>query len=162
MAFTHIDNSTLARAFAKSWYPANGDQCFSHQSFRSCGQERQKGPVAASLHRALTQRVCAVGIASLHAWFDWRSLRDSNPCFSLERAASWASRRRERGRDATDSRRASPAQPRPFRRAFVPSPATARPARTDAPSHRQIPRPADSTSPPIRCEPRRCCHRPPR
>ncbi len=26
----------------------------------------------------------------------WRSLRDSNPCFSLERATSWASRRRER------------------------------------------------------------------
>ena len=27
----------------------------------------------------------------------WRSLRDSNPCYSLERAMSWASRRRERG-----------------------------------------------------------------
>ena len=27
----------------------------------------------------------------------WRSLRDSNPCFSLERATSWASRRREHG-----------------------------------------------------------------
>lgn len=26
----------------------------------------------------------------------WRSLRDSNPCYSLERAMSWASRRRER------------------------------------------------------------------
>ena len=25
----------------------------------------------------------------------WRSLRDSNPCYSLERAMSWASRRRE-------------------------------------------------------------------
>src|SRR6266513_2226879 len=28
----------------------------------------------------------------------WRSLRDSNPCYSLERAMSWASRRRERDR----------------------------------------------------------------
>ena len=28
----------------------------------------------------------------------WRSLRDSNPCYSLERAMSWASRRRERSR----------------------------------------------------------------
>jgi transposase len=27
---------------------------------------------------------------------NWRSLRDSNPCYSLERAMSWASRRRER------------------------------------------------------------------
>src|SRR3546814_2616414 len=27
----------------------------------------------------------------------WRSLRDSNPCFSLERVTSWASRRREGG-----------------------------------------------------------------
>jgi hypothetical protein len=35
--------------------------------------------------------------------FLWRSLRDSNPCYSLERAMSWASRRRERVTSGPDS-----------------------------------------------------------
>jgi hypothetical protein len=36
MVFYHFDDSTLARARTGSrvlWYPAHGDQCFSHQSY---------------------------------------------------------------------------------------------------------------------------------
>jgi hypothetical protein len=44
MAFIHIENSTLARAFTKPWQPAHGDQYFSDQYYFPASP----GPVSGS------------------------------------------------------------------------------------------------------------------
>ena len=68
---------------------------------RPCGQALAVRIRSRRIRRALRVRICKGGttknpVSSTRGFFVvWRSLRDSNPCFSLERATSWASRRRE-------------------------------------------------------------------
>ena len=91
------------RAMRRSGAPRRQMQCTARGANRQVIQLWRSQGVRE--HPGAQQRACGgrakswpggtfqVGRKSL---IRWRSLRDSNPCYSLERAMSWASRRRER------------------------------------------------------------------
>ena len=66
-----------------------------HQGDRKHDHDRLKSELLRTLVAASSAKTVGFGVPSSAP--KWRALRESNPCFRRERAASWTARRRARG-----------------------------------------------------------------